>query len=149
MLRALFENEIKTVTAHFDGSGDSGEIHTIEATSIDAEIVVDEDTLRDIALRIKPTNENLSKEWVHGKLTPRDFDKRPLTLHELVMQVCYDELEDQHGGWEINAGSFGKIHIDVPLDGRREHAADDPLWIECNEYEEDYSEYDEEEYNDE
>jgi hypothetical protein len=147
MLKALFENEIKSVTAYFDGSGDSGEINQLDVKSIDDEIEVNEITLDQIVLRgVKPSGESLNMGWVDGKYEQRDFEKQPLLLSELVQTVCYDVLELAHGGWEINAGSYGKIFIDVPLGGRYSSNA---ITIDYNEYEEDYEEYEGEEYNDE
>jgi len=149
LLQALFENEIKSVVAHFSGSGDSGEINELNVVSIDDEIEVDEDTLTQILLRgVVPAGDENTMQWVDGTYSKRDFDKQPMTLHEWVMLVCYEELSRAHGGWEINAGSYGTISIAVPLGGR-ESADFKALTIECHEYDEDYESDDEEEYNDE
>lgn len=145
LIQALFDNEIKTVIAYFSGSGDSGEITPITVVPVDDEIEIDEFTLEQIMLRnYLPANHDDVTEW--GR---RDFDARPMSLHELILWVCYDALARAHGGWEIDAGSFGQILINVPLGGR---ASDDvnALTIEYHESNDDsYNDYDEEEYNDE
>lgn len=148
LMQALFENEIKSVVAHFSGSGDSGEINQLDVVSVDDEIEVNEETLTQILLRgVVPTGEDATMHWVDGVYGKRDFDKQPMTLHEWVLLVGYEELTYAHGGWEINDGSYGKISIAVPLGGR-ESADFRALAIECHEY--DADEYDdEEEYNDE
>jgi len=87
-------------------------------------------------------------QWVDGIYGKRDFDKQPMTLHEWVLLVGYEALSEAHGGWEINAGSYGTISIAVPLGGR-ESADFKALAIVCHEYDEDYESDDEEEYNDE
>jgi len=149
LMQALFENEIKSVVAHFSGSGDSGEINEFDVVSIDDEIKVDEDTLTEILLRgAVPAGDENTMEWVNGAYIARDFNKQPMTLYQWALLVCYEELEAAHGGWEINAGAYGTISIAVPLGGR-ESADFKALTIECHEYDEDYESDDEEEYNDE
>lgn len=149
LLRALFENEIKSIVAHFDGQNDSGSINTIEAVSVDDETEITDDTLCSVYLRgVTPAGETLTNSWDNGTYSRRNFEQKPLSLFELIENVCYETLEVAHGGWEINAGSFGKIYIDVPLGGK-ELSGQSAILIDYNEYEEDYSDYDDEEYNDE
>jgi hypothetical protein len=149
LMQSLFDHEIKSLIAHFDGSGDSGEINQIAVTPVDDETEIDENELAQIVLYGgAPAGEDNTMEWVNGHYVKRDFDKRPMTLRELALLVCYEELENAHGGWEINAGSFGKIIVNTPIGGK-ETPAFSAIAIDYNEYEEDYSEYDEEEYNDE
>ena len=40
---------------------------------------------------------------------------RQLDLQEAVEHLCYGYLEDRHGGWEINEGSFGEFTFDVAV----------------------------------
>lgn len=149
LMQALFENEIKSVVAHFSGSGDSGEINKLDVVSVDDEIEIDEDTLTQILLHgVVPTGEDATMQWVDGVYGKRDFDKQPMTLHEWVLLVGYEELSEAHGGWEINAGSYGTISIAVPLGGR-ESADFKALAIDYCEYDEDYESEDDEGYNDE
>ena len=149
LLQALFENEIKSVVAHFSGSGDSGEINEFDVVSVDDEIEISEETLTEILLRgAVPAGDENAMEWVDGAYIARDFNKKPMTLYQWALLVCYEELEAAHGGWEISAGSYGRIIIAVPLGGSE---TDDfkALTIECAAYDEDYESDDEEEYNDE
>lgn len=149
LVQELFNHEIKSFIAHFSGSGDSGEVSQIDVSPVDAETEIDEKTLEQIVLRGSiPAGEDNTMAWVDGKYGPRDFDKQPMTLHELATLVCYEELEAAHGGWEIDAGSYGKIIVNVPVGGKELHnfAA---IAIDYNENEEAYEDYDEEEYNDE
>jgi len=34
-------------------------------------------------------------------------------LKDAIETLCYDFLEDEHGGWENNDGAFGDFHFDV------------------------------------
>ena len=42
-----------------------------------------------------------------------ELGTRELSLQNAVEHLCYECLEEQHGGWEINEGSFGEFILDV------------------------------------
>lgn len=153
LLQALFQNEIKYVTARFSGSGDSGQIDNVTAESIDDEDI-DNQTLDSIKLPgIIPAGEENNMEWSvlpgsnSSTYHARDFTKNPLTLGGLIDLVVYEELESAHGGWEIDAGSSGNVDIQVPMSGVE--GAESAITIGYCENEPDYHDYDDEEYNDE
>lgn len=148
LLRTLFENEIKALKVHFDGSGDSGEINEVQVTSIDDEIEISEGVLASIVVPPEGlTGDELTKCWTNGEHRDRDFKKNPVTLYDLILTVCYGMLNDMHGGWELNAGSYGDIFIDVPFGGHELSA--DAISIDYTDYPDAYDDYEEEEYNDE
>ncbi len=94
---ALAEAGITRVLADFDGEGDSGQIDNIAAYCGDA--------VREIP------NATLSLQQVSWGSDKRDT--RRATLPESVEQLCYDYLEQEHGGWENNDGAFGEFTFEV------------------------------------
>ena len=91
---ALATVGIATVNVTFDGEGDSGQIQDI--TADDSEQIPDN--------RI----ELLQTEWGTGKL-----DSSQGTLRDAIETLCYDYLEQEHGGWENNDGAFGEFTFSV------------------------------------
>lgn len=84
IFRALKAYGIKTVKVDYDGSGDSGDIHSYEVEPKKREEMLDE-----------PLGET-------GK-----------TVKEQIEQICWDGLESEESGWEINEGSYGSVTLDV------------------------------------
>jgi hypothetical protein len=153
LLQALFQNEIKCVIARFSGEGDSGQVDSVTAESIDDE-VIDNQTLNSIKLPgVIPAGEENNMEWAtlpgekNSTYRACDFDKRPMTLSRLIDIVVYEELEMAHSGWEIDAGAFGSVDIQVPMNGVE--GPGPAITISYCENEPEYHDYDEEEYNDE
>lgn len=108
-MEVLYENELSTVTASFNGRGDSGTIDSFYATDIDA-VIIGADELASILLPdCVPKNINQFGQWTNGGWQPRNFKSQPLTLLEFIDLVFSEELEMAHDGWEINAGSSGTI----------------------------------------
>lgn len=110
---ALSAYDITKVEVEFDGCGDSGNMeearfyrgHGENAKEVPADDKFS-DNLVDGALISDETTWNEKKqEWVYTTRTP--------TISELVEQICYDLLESNHGGWEINEGSFGTFVFKV------------------------------------
>ncbi len=104
VLSTLKEHQIKEVSIDFDGCGDSGQINSILYDRVENE------TLGNTLVVGGEVHDSSSwdekkKEWVHTT--------RQATLSELIEQLCYDLLEVNHGGWEINSGSYGEFRIDV------------------------------------
>jgi hypothetical protein len=81
----------------FDGEGDSGQIESIIAYKSDAET-----PLPRHAVTLKAV------DW-NGVQQPDDA----LSLPEAVERLCYDFLEQAHGGWENNDGAFGEFILNV------------------------------------
>jgi hypothetical protein len=88
---------ITLVTVGFDGSGDSGQIESIEAQAGDtaAELPSDQVELAEPA-------------WDGGKIGRSAF-----TLRDAIEKLAYDFLEETHGGWENNDGAYGEFTFDV------------------------------------
>lgn len=152
MFECLYANEIAHVEATFAGSGDSGQIDVISGTNVDDECVTEKELQTITIPDYIPAKPDEFGSWTGGRWTARNFKIEPLTLYELTLAVAYEELEERHGGWEINAGSSGTIEITVPRkkDGTlgKSSAADITVDIEHG-YEDDEEYDDEEEYNDE
>ena len=88
---------ITHVTVTFDGSGDSGQIESIEAWSG------------------KTAVEFPATEIDYAALTWDDpeVEIRQLSLEDVVEQLTYDFLSDTHGGWENNDGAWGAFCFDA------------------------------------
>jgi hypothetical protein len=96
---------ITRIEAEFSGGGDSGQIDEVryfagkqrisDVDSIKKTIVVE------ASIRDSTTYCETKKEWVTTTRSPN--------IEELVEQICYDLLEANHGGWEINEGSYGEF----------------------------------------
>ena len=88
---------ITSVSAQFDGEGDSGQLN--EITAFKDTVMV---ALPDLPLLL------LRASWTTGKL-----DSQQTTLRDGIETLCYDYLSQQHGGWEDNDGAFGEFVFDV------------------------------------
>ena len=94
---ALAEAGISSVIAEFDGEGDSGQIGDINAYVGDAPAPFPE------------TRVTLQRtSWGGDAVSIID---EPLA--QAVETLCYDYLEQEHGGWENNDGAFGTFHFNV------------------------------------
>jgi hypothetical protein len=94
---ALAAAGITSINVEFDGEGDSGQIHDISAKAGDQEAQLPTTKITIQQLR-----------WGQTEATPSEF-----TLEAAVEALCYDYLEQQHGGWENNDGAFGEFAINV------------------------------------
>jgi len=93
----LKDLKIKSFRVEYSGSGDSGEIDEIFYEPNDLKIEVDVGTWKKFdqqSFEYKETNE----------LKP---------LKDFIEDFCYELLEDNHGGWEINEGQSGAIEWDI------------------------------------
>jgi hypothetical protein len=93
---ALAEAGIHRVTVDYDGSGDSGQIESIEAWDVRNERMPFPP-----GVRIQLASEN------------PDYPLREQSLEAAVEHVCWDYLEI-YCGWENNDGAFGAFVFDVP-----------------------------------
>jgi hypothetical protein len=94
---ALSEAKITRILADFDGEGDSGQLGNVTAYCGEA-------------LREMP-NVNIALQRASWGSDKRETC--PATLREAVEQLCFDCLEQEHGGWENNDGAFGEFAFDV------------------------------------
>jgi len=91
---ALAAAEIASVLVEFDGEGDSGQIEYICADD-SAEIPHISIEMQQVA-------------WGTGKR-----DSVQTTLREAIEKLCYDFLDQEHGGWENNDGAYGEFTFNV------------------------------------
>lgn len=97
----LEQEGIASFEVEFDGSGDSGQIESI---SLDEKLLkrkIEGCKVKN-GSRYDPVTKTSSPVWEHD-----------VTLQSLIEGVCYDILEDNFGGWEINDGSYGTFSFDV------------------------------------
>jgi hypothetical protein len=93
----LAEAGITSVTVEFDGEGDSGQIESVIACAGESHV------------ELPPTSVTLNRaSWRNETLTA---STEP--LREAIDTLCYDYLEQEHGGWENNDGAFGTFSFDV------------------------------------
>jgi hypothetical protein len=94
---ALADANITSVTAEFDGEGDSGGIESVSASIGDMR--TDLPAICVPICQAKFGNDALVKT-------------RP-TLRKAVESLCYDCLTDSHDGWELNDGAYGTFMFNV------------------------------------
>jgi hypothetical protein len=93
---ALAANGFTRVNVTFDGEGDSGQIDNL------ASFIGDTLTkLPDTKLTLRTV------DWSN------DVAVNERTMAEAIEQLCYDFLEQEHGGWENNDGAFGEFTFNV------------------------------------
>ena len=103
VMAALVAAGVKSVAVDFDGYGDSGEVGKPVVEPKKAKSVLDE---------FVPGTPHEASEWVDGEVNSQTRDR---TVAEAISELCYALLEN-HGGWEINEGSFGEFTIDPKAD---------------------------------
>jgi hypothetical protein len=94
---ALAEAGIHGVTIDYDGSGDSGQIESIEAWN---------------AANEKIPLPSTRKVQLASENTDRPVDE--IGLEAAVEELAWDYLYDNHCGWENNDGAFGTFVFTVP-----------------------------------
>ena len=95
---ALATANITEVHVEFDGEGDSGQIESI--TVFRGEVRID------LPVMTVPIQ---SVVWGGTEPTTAEW-----SLEEAIETLCYDYLEDTHGGWENNGGGYGEFRFTVP-----------------------------------
>jgi len=94
---ALAASGFTRINLTFDGEGDSGQIDNMAAYAGDALTAIPEQKLM---LR--------QAGWSDDRITTSEF-----SLPAAIERLCYDYLEQEHGGWENNDGAFGEFTLDV------------------------------------
>ena len=94
---ALAERGIHRVTVDYDGSGDSGQIESIEAWNA-ANEKIPLPTIRKVQL---------------ASANP-DSPVNEIGLEAAVEELAWAYLYDHHDGWENNDGAFGAFVFNVP-----------------------------------
>jgi hypothetical protein len=88
---------ITQVRVEFDGEGDSGQITSVSAFRNEERL-----DLASTPVSIQQVS------WGNTEPVTTQQD-----LHGTIETLCYDFLEETHGGWENNDGAFGEFHFDV------------------------------------
>ena len=104
---ALHDTRIVSINVDFDGCGDSGQINSIEYFDYDDKV------LPEPSGKIKGSKLPAGHVWNNNTNNLEELPEREAGFNELVEQICYDRLGANHGGWEINEGSYGTFKFDV------------------------------------
>lgn len=98
LFAALGEAGIASVTVHFDGYGDSGQIEDVTAVAVDQTECVIPDSAIDL------------QQLAFGQDEPAKLSQ---PLSEAIETMSYALLESTHGGWENNDGAYGDFDFNV------------------------------------
>ena len=92
----IMEKEgIPSFEVDFDGSNDSGQM---ESVSLDNKL---------LKKKMKGCKVRNGTRWDPKTNTSTPVWENDVSLHKIIEGVCYDVLEQNFGGWEINDGSHG------------------------------------------
>ena len=94
---ALSGAQIARVDVTFDGEGDSGQINDVTAYKGDEPVALPSQV---IAIQ--------TVDWNSDAAKPAE-----MPLEAALERLCYDFLEQEHGGWENNDGAYGEFTFDV------------------------------------
>lgn len=108
---ALSSLGISAVDVTYNGSGDSGSIDEIyfydkKDDLVDICKISDKEPLVSNIKRVP-------SRWGHNE-EENDDNSTTVRLFDAIENFCYDTLEINVGGWEINAGGNGKFSFSVP-----------------------------------
>lgn len=97
VFNALREAGLTLVVVAFDGSGDSGQIESVEAHVAEElcdlpRIAIEQDLVDQATLEIRPSTSS---------------------LQQAIENLAYEPLEDRYFGWEDGEGAHGEITFDV------------------------------------
>jgi hypothetical protein len=94
---ALAPAGITSIHVDFDGEGDSGQINGVSVRAGDQ------------PAQLPGTHVALQQlRWGQTEPTVSEF-----ALAEAIETLCYEYLEQEHGGWENNDGGYGEFTINV------------------------------------
>lgn len=115
MLHILGRFDIKHMTIHFDGGGDSGQIVDIrDNTSLRASVSDPVEKLK--ALTVEGIMLAVAADYTdveyHDAIRGL-FGQHCHTMTDVIDDWAYALLEETHYDWVNNEGGFGAIHIDV------------------------------------
>ena len=97
LFNALGAAGVSLVTVAFDGSGDSGQIESIEPFAGDA------------ATELPTAAIEIAEPLSDGS----DIERKAMSVRDAIEHLAYDFLEETHGGWEDNEGAYGEFTFDV------------------------------------
>lgn len=119
MMAALLRCGVATVTVHFDGGGDSGQVEDIEVNWL---LNGTDKTLKDVPLEGK-LKQAMGQSWNGTAWETRWTEKEGATVHDIVEEVVYAALSATDIDWVNNDGGYGEVSI-VP--------AEDTIKIDMN-----------------
>src|ERR1035441_1962565 len=96
---------ITSVTVAFDGYGDSGQIESIAAQSGEVTVQLPDSFVAIVDSDDEGTSSSDENAAESDGDTP---------LAEAIESLCYEYLEEAHGGWEVNDGAYGTFVFTVP-----------------------------------
>ncbi|MBY6240067.1 DUF6878 family protein [Methylosinus sp. Sm6] len=94
---ALAAHDVRTVTLHFDGYGDSGQTESIEIDSSKPHAELLDSRLGDAL----PLADGSAVEGCD------------MTIREALEELAYGFLDETYSGWPNNDGAFGEFIFDV------------------------------------
>lgn len=117
IFKVLKSLKIKEVRVDYSGYGDSGQIDDLTFYRSSKKPIEIQPLTR--GLRISGLKHCTGGYIVNPNGNfgfTRSYEDRPTTsdLEEVIKDLCYDLLEERHGGWEINSGSNGQFRFAVP-----------------------------------
>jgi len=109
---ALAAAGIREVTVAFDGYGDSGQIEGITAHLGETPKALPAPSMAtppeaSVPLPERPMTLHQAT-WDSDELGTYET-----TLQDAIETLCYDYLEQEHGGWMNNDGAYGEFEFDV------------------------------------
>jgi len=113
---ALETAGITRVTVSFDGSGDSGQIESVEAYDAESQ-KVDLPTepitypFATMEGRYDPCSETPSEQRFTG-YEVQEIEKSSL-IQDIIEEIFWDFIGAKHGGWENNDGGYGECVFEV------------------------------------
>lgn len=107
----LAQTKVSSIEVSFEGCGDSGQIESVDYTDSKGK-GIDEAYLDKII--VKGSEKTSYHQWDEKTKKLVLTEAREGNIKEIIEEVCYDKLGASHGGWELNEGSYGTFHFDVP-----------------------------------
>ena len=107
----LAQTKVSSIEVSFEGCGDSGQIESVDYTDSKGK-GIDEAYLDKII--VKGSAKTSYHQWDEKTKKLVLTEAKEGNIREIIEEVCYDKLGASHGGWELNEGSYGTFHFDVP-----------------------------------
>ena len=109
---ALAAAGISDVTVTFDGYGDSGQIEGITAHSGETPKALPAPPSAATPANLAPLPE-MPMTLHQATWDSDELGTCESTLQDAIETLCYDYLEQEHGGWMDNDGACGEFEFDV------------------------------------
>ncbi|MDD2878320.1 MAG: hypothetical protein PHT60_14090 [Acidiphilium sp.] len=116
LFNALKAAGITRVTVNFDGSGDSGQIESVEARDgANNPMELPAETITYPSAVMEPRYESCSATASGQRFVGYEVHEVEKTapLQDVIEEIFWDFIGAKHGGWENNDGGFGECHFNV------------------------------------